>query len=196
MSQPYRGEPILVEIGREGWDDMLDRSERWFGNVLTTQASFRYLVEHVVEKVEEPHLSAYLRAMHERARGHEQVAEELYRSIGREPKRFRATVGRMTSRFREGLADVVGLAGGAASPWRDIHQLQLSNYNSMGTFAVAEQLGFSLGLPNTARMAFDVVAEKSTDDLLLKEFMLELAPASILYGEGGWLRAGEDEEKA
>lgn len=193
MSRAYEGPPILLEIDGGGWKDMVDRSERWFGNVLMTQTTFLTLLDGTVEKLEEPHLRAYFDAMRERARTHQEGARELYRSIGREPAGAgtgaRSGAGGIVGRVREAAADLVGLAGGAASPWRDLHELRLANVSSMGAFAVAEQLGFSLGLPDTAKIAFDIVAEKSTDDLLLQEFILELAPAAILYDDAAWQQA-------
>lgn len=59
----------------------------------------------------------------------------------------------------------------------------LIQLNSMGTFAVVEQLGLALGIPRLVELTFTVVAEKSTDQLLLQEFVLEICSYSILYKE-------------
>lgn len=48
-------------------------------------------------------------------------------------------------------------------------------------FAVVEQLGLALGIPRLVDLAFHVTTEKSTDQLLLQEFGLEICSFSILY---------------
>ncbi|WP_437680270.1 hypothetical protein [Sorangium sp. So ce131] len=55
--------------------------------------------------------------------------------------------------------------------------------DAMGAFAIAEQLGLALAHHELRDLAFAVEAEKSTDQLILKELMLEMAAVSILYGE-------------
>ncbi|WP_335501718.1 hypothetical protein [Neobacillus vireti] len=55
------------------------------------------------------------------------------------------------------------------------------NQQAMGAFAVAEQLGLSLGIKEIVALAFPVVHEKTMHQLLLQEYMLEMAPISILY---------------
>lgn len=51
----------------------------------------------------------------------------------------------------------------------------------MSAFAVAEQLGLALGIPEILDITFDVVSEKSTDQLLLQECASEICSKSILY---------------
>lgn len=47
-------------------------------------------------------------------------------------------------------------------------------------FAVAELLGLSLG-KEIDSIAFPIVHEKTVHQMLLQEYMLEIAPISILY---------------
>ncbi|WP_437337445.1 hypothetical protein [Sorangium sp. So ce394] len=65
----------------------------------------------------------------------------------------------------------------------NLHHLLMLNLDAMGAFAIAEQLGLALAHHELRDLAFDVEAEKSTDQLILKELMLEMAAVSILYGE-------------
>ncbi|HKN87624.1 MAG TPA: hypothetical protein VJV04_12245, partial [Nitrospiraceae bacterium] len=65
--------------------------------------------------------------------------------------------------------------------WKDIRVLLIANLDSMGAFAVAEQLGMALGIPNIVDITFPIVHEKSTQHLLLQEYMLEMVSVSILY---------------
>jgi len=55
--------------------------------------------------------------------------------------------------------------------------------DALGAFAIVEQLGYALGLPELADPAFRVVAEKTKDHLVIQEFLLEMGPASILLHE-------------
>jgi hypothetical protein len=52
------------------------------------------------------------------------------------------------------MAGIIALAGGAKSPWQDVQQLYISNLNSMSAFAVAEQLGLALGIPEILDITF------------------------------------------
>jgi hypothetical protein len=51
----------------------------------------------------------------------------------------------------------------------------------MGAFAVVEQLGLAIGNKEMANLAFFVVQEKTMHQLLLQEYMLEMAPNAVLY---------------
>ena len=90
-------------------------------------------------------------------------------------------LGELAGKSRELWADLIGLAGGTKEPWHSLQQLYISNLNSMSAFAVAEQLGLALGIPEIADITFPVVAQKSTDHLLLQEIALEMCSMSILY---------------
>lgn len=119
--------------------------------------------------------------MLEQAQEHESKAEALFGVIGREPSSVRKSLGEFTGKSRKLWADIIALAGGAKGPWQNLQQLYISNLNSMSAFAVAEQLGLALGIPEILDITFPVIAQKSTDHLLLQECSLEMCSISILY---------------
>ena len=184
MDKAFSAQTILIELDQETRSKQLDRAKSWFDNVLLTQASFRQLLEDTVEKIEEPHIRQYLAEMVELGKKHEEKARELFSHIDREPSDVRLVLGEFMGKARQALGDYIAVAGGTKGPWQDLHQLYLSNYNSMGAFAVAEQLGLALGIPGIVDITFAVVAEKSTAQLLLQEYVLEMCSMSILYKEG------------
>ncbi len=175
--------PVLIELDAVTWNEQLDRAKAWFDNVLLTQSSYRQLLEDTVEKIDEPHMKQYLAEMADRAKRHEERVLELYAAIDRQPSEIRKTIGEFMGKARQALGDFIALTGGAKAPWQDLHQVYLSNYNSMGAFAVAEQLGLALGIPGIVEVAFSITADKSTDQLLLQECVLEMSSKSILYKE-------------
>lgn len=176
--------PILIELDEETRNQQLDRASAWFNNVLLTQASYRQLIQDTVEKIEEPHIKQYLAEIAERAEAHEEKIRELFAAIDREPSEIRSVLGTIAGKARQALGDFIAVAGGAKGPWQDLHQVYLSNYNSMGAIAVAEQLGLALGIPQIAEITFQMILDKSTDQLLLQECVLEMCSMSILYKEG------------
>lgn len=176
--------PYLLNLHGETWDEHLDRAAIWLASVITVQTAFRQALEIAAPKVEEPNICLYLSEMLERARRHEEVAHRLPRVIGREAADgTRGLAGRAVDVARKTLDTVEGIAGGAKGNWKDLHHLLMLNVDSMGAFAIAEQLGLALGHHELRDLAFAVEAEKSTDQLILKELMLEMAAVSILYGE-------------
>ena len=181
MASNLTTQPVLIELDNECREEHYDRAAGWFKNVQLTQASFRQLLEDTVDKIEEPHLKDYLLTMLDHAKEHEQKAEALFAIIGRKPSSMRVLLGELTGKSRELWADVIALAGGVKGPWQDVQQLYISNLNSMSAFAVAEQLGLALGIPEILDITFPVVAQKSTDHLLLQEVALEMCSMSILY---------------
>ena len=48
---------------------------------------------------------------------------------------------------------------------------------------LALQLDYALGICELAEAAFQIVAEKTTDQLLVSEYLLEMAPVGILLQE-------------
>lgn len=176
--------PILIELDNETRSKQLDRAAIWFNNVLLTQASYRKLVSDTVEKIDEPHIKQYLAEIAMRAETHEEIIRgKLFSAIDREPTDVRSLLGTMAGKAREALGDMIALTGGARGPWQDLHQLYLSNYNCLGAIAVTEQLGLALGIPQVAHITFHMIADKSTDQLLLQECVLEMCSMSILYHE-------------
>ena len=181
MSREQTNPTYLLELDKECRQEHYERAAAWFKNVQLTQSSFRQLLDDTVEKIEEPHIRDYLQTMLEHAREHEEKAEALFAIIGQKPSSIRTTVGELMGKGRQALADVIAFGGGAKGPWQDLQQLYISNYNSMSAFAVAEQLGLALGIPKILDLTFSVIAQKSTDALLLQECALEMCSKSILY---------------
>jgi hypothetical protein len=73
------------------------------------------------------------------------------------------------------------MAGGMAGGVRDIRQLLLANLEAIGAFGLAEQLGLALAIEQLADAAWEVVHEKTRDQLILQEYLLEMGPVAILY---------------
>jgi len=173
--------PIFLELDETTWNLFLDRAESWMGNVLMLQRKFREQAEATADTVHEPHIKTYLSSIAETAKEHERKVDGLYGVIGREPSSARKLGGTLMSKGSEALAELEGFMGGAVGAWKDIRMLLIANLDSMGAFAVAEQLGLALGMPNIVDITFPIVHEKSTQHLLLQEYMLDMASVSILY---------------
>jgi hypothetical protein len=176
-------EPILIELDEPVWNEQLDRVAQWLGNVLTTQAAFRKHAEDTVERIAEPHIRTAIKEIADTARKHEEQVEALYSAIGRDPAPFRQVAGTAMAKAGEAVAALQGALGGAVGAWRDLHRLLLANLNALGAFAIAEQLGLSLGLEQVEKITFPIVHEKQVAHLLLQEYMLETVPIAILYRE-------------
>jgi len=179
--QPSPTTTILIELDADYRASQYDRATAWFKNVQLVQADFRQLLEDTAEKIAEPHIKAYLLTMLDRAREHEHEAEKLFSVLDREASPIRALLGDVVGKGRELWADIIALGGSAKGPWQDLQQLYISNLNSMSAFAVAEMLGLALGFPAILDITAAVVAQKSTDHLLLQECALEMCSISILY---------------
>lgn len=176
-------EPILLDLDDKTWQTQLDRVESWLGNVLLVQGEFRKFAADTAAKITEPHIKKYLSDIAARAGAHEDQARDLYRVLGRTPSDARSMAGTILGKAREAVGAVVGLAGGARGNWKDLRQLLLVSQDALGAFAIVEQLGYALGLPQLAEPAFRIVAEKTKDQLLIQEYVLEMGPVAILYHE-------------
>ena len=172
--------PILLELDEATWAEQLDRAAAWLGDTLMAQEKFRKFAADTAAKIREPHIKKYLEDIVDRAKAHEELARGLTRAIGREPSGGRSLAGAALAKGGELVAGVVGLAGGARGNWKDLRQLLIESQDALGAFAIVEQLGYALGLPELADPAFRVVAEKTKDQLLILEYMLEMGPAAIL----------------
>lgn len=175
--------PILLDLDAATWKAQLDRASAWLGDTLMTQEKFRKFAEDTIARLEEPHIRKYLEEVVERAKDHEERIRGLTRAIGREPSAGRSLAGAALAKGGELVADVVGLAGGARGNWKDLRQLLIEGQDALGAVAIVEQLGYALGLPELAEPAFRVVAEKTKDQLLIQEYMLEMGPVAILLHE-------------
>ena len=176
--------PMLVELDGQTWEQMIDRIETWFGNVLAAQGAFRRHVESTLEKIREPDTRDLLVDILDKADQHERQAKELFALIGREPPTGRKAAGALISGAQKALGKVEGVAGGAtAGGWSDLRQCLLLNVDSMGAFAVAEQLGFALAMPEISKITFEVENDKAKHQLVMQELVLETAAINILYEE-------------
>lgn len=172
---------LLVEVESQTWKSFLDSAERWLGNVLLAQAGFRQLAEDTVDKIADPRVREQIIHVRDVARQHEQEIDDLYHILGRDPAKARSLIGTTMGKMREGLAAVLGTLGGVHGGWSDLHQLLLANLNAIGAFGAVEQLGLALGLQELVMRSFEIVRVKTTHQLLLQEYLLELAPIAILY---------------
>jgi hypothetical protein len=175
---------ILIELDDATRERQLNETEKWLEHVLTAQIAFESLMPKAVEAIEEPHIKEALEKMHGATKHHTKAAEELFQTIGRTADGTKDKIlGTSLSTIEKGLMSFQDTLGGAVGSWQGMHHLLSLNLKAMGAFAVAEQLGLSLGNKDLALAAFPIVHEKTMHQLLLQEYMLEMAPISILYKE-------------
>jgi hypothetical protein len=62
-----------------------------------------------------------------------------------------------------------------------MRQLVLTNLDSINGFAVTEQIGLALGLPNVVNLVVPVIHEKTRHQVVLRECLLEMATNTVLY---------------
>jgi hypothetical protein len=180
MSIETAARPLLLDLDEATWDAQIDRAAAWLGDALMVQEKFRKFAEDVAAQIREPHIKAYLQELVGRARAHEERIADMTRAIGREPSAGRSLAGAALAKGGELIAGAVGLAGGARGDWKDLRQLLIESQDALGAFAIVEQLGYALGLPELADPAFRATAEKQKDHLLIQEFVLEMGPIAIL----------------
>ncbi len=123
------GNPIFIEIDEKSWEGHLDNIEAWLGEVLTTQATFRQLLEDVGPKLQEPHFRKFVAEVAETARHHERRAEYFYKMIGRDPSAARKLAGPALARARKLGVEAQDSAGGAEGSWRGLHALLPAGLN-------------------------------------------------------------------
>lgn len=177
---------VLLEIGGADWQTMVSRVEPWLSTTARLQAAFRQACEVATGSAREPHLREYLSEVAGTASRHEATVSQLYGAFGVDRDSGRGTL------LGTGLAGVRMLAGqlvarlaGARGPtWAAIRVLMRSNLDSIGAFAVTEQLGLSLGVPAVVDLVVPVLKEKQTHQLLLQEYLLETATNAVLYHRG------------
>ena len=183
MSPATVAGPLLIELDDQTWEDQIDRTEQWFKNVRMVQATFRQMAEDTLEKMHEPHVRDFLTGIVNTAREHEDAADRLFELIGRKPSWTRELMGEGMAKARQGLADFMGMSGGASAPWRDLHQLFLVSLNAISAFGAAEQLGLALGLPEIVDITLNVNREKFAQHRQLEELALDFVPIAILYDD-------------
>jgi hypothetical protein len=179
--------PVLLELDGDSWSARLDRVERWLATTRLLQSGYRQLLDGIVEDVAEPHIKTYLTELRDVAREHEDRIDDLYRAFGREPGHagaVRSTGATVLAKTRQAIGHLEGATGGAASGvWRTLRELLLSNLDAIAGFAVTEQLGLALGIPAVVDITLPVVRRKTQDQLLLQEYLLEMASNAILRGK-------------
>ncbi|MCP8968393.1 hypothetical protein [Ectobacillus ponti] len=177
-------EIILIELDDKTRERHLQETERWFEHVLTAQTAFEALLAKAIPAIQEPHIREALEKIQDASRDHHAYAKRLFTLIGRSPDTVLDRIlGTTSAKLEEGLFVFQDMMGGAVGSWQYLHHLLLLNQQAMGAFAVAEQLGYSLGMKELVDIAFPTAHEKHIHQLLLQEYMLEMAPISILYKE-------------
>lgn len=178
-----RNGPILIDLDRSTWDKQLDRVGNWLGNTLMAQIAFQHLAIDTIDVIQEPHIRDSIIGIARDATEHIQKVEELFKIIDRNPYYFTKNGAIAIAKFKEAIGRMEGVLGGAGGDWQMLHQLFLSNINALGAFGVTEQFGLLLGLPEIVEIVLPIVHQKETDQLLIKEYMLEMASISIIYKE-------------
>lgn len=173
--------PVVIGLDEKSWEEKLDKVEKWFGQLLMVQTSFRQLAEQTAEKIGEAHIKTAVQAMAENAKIHEQQIEELYKIIGRDSSGVRKTAGKLMGSAADALSNFQAMLGGTSGYWKDLHQLHLLNLNAMSAFGMAEQLGLALGLTDVVSLVFPILHDKQKNHLLLQEYTLEIGAVSVLY---------------
>jgi hypothetical protein len=175
---------LLVDIDDQTRSGQLDRVDRWLATTRLLQGGYRQLLDDTIGDIAEPHLRGYLSEIRDVAREHEDRVDDLHRAFGREPTQqgtVQSVSASVLGKARQVLGHVEGAAAGATSgSWRKLRELLLSNLDAMAGYAVTEQLGLALGIPAVVDVTFPVVRRKTQDQLLLQEYLLEMATNAIL----------------
>ncbi|MEH7073844.1 hypothetical protein [Neobacillus drentensis] len=175
---------ILIELDKQTRSNHLNQMEKWFEHVLTIQMSLENSLQRAIPIISEPHMKEAIQKTQAAVRAHSSAAEDLFKAIHRSADAAKdRALANINTAVQTGLFSFEDLMGGAVGSWKEIHLLLLMNQQAMGAFAVAEQLGLAIGMKEVVNIAFPVVHEKTMHQLLLQEYMLEMAPVSILYQE-------------
>ncbi|QDP41873.1 hypothetical protein [Radiobacillus deserti] len=172
----------LIELGSTYREEQLDRVERWLGNTIAIQIALMDITNKALKEIKEPHIHEALSKMEKSNQRHQDHAESLYKIISKEyTKQRNQLMGKGTALLEQGLFSFQDLMGGAVGSWKYMHQLVSLNQQVMGAFAILEQLGLALGMKDFVDTVFKIVHEKQMHQLMLQEYMLEMASISILY---------------
>jgi hypothetical protein len=173
---------LLIELDEEIRNQQLNEVEKWFEHVLTAQMAFEVVIQKTIPMIQEPHIKEAIEKIGGATKEHQEIAKQLFLLINRNPDIVMDRIlGTTISKLEEGILKFQDFMAGAVGSWQGMHQLLLLNQQAMGAFAVAEQLGLSLGIKEIVKATFKVVHEKTMHQLLVQEYMLEMAPISILY---------------
>ena len=176
--------PLLFDLDEDAWSARLDKVERWLATTRLLQGAYRRQLTATVGRISEPHIRSYLTDLRDGAREHESAVDDLSRAFGRKPASagLARTVGAtVLGTAREAIGHLEGAAAGASTgSWRSLRMLMLSNLDAISGFAVTEQLGLALGVPGVVDITFPVLRRKTQDQLLLQEYLLEMASNALL----------------
>ncbi|WP_198158757.1 hypothetical protein [Robertmurraya korlensis] len=151
--------------------------------MLTIQYVLENKLQKAIPAIQEPHIQEAIEKILDANKHHTKVIDELFDIVDSKPNTtLDYVLGSVVGKFEElmGFQDIMG---GAVGSWQQIHHLLILNQQAMGAFAVAEQLGLSLGIKEIVGVGYSITHEKTMHQLLLQEYMLEMAPISILYKE-------------
>ncbi|MEU2611494.1 hypothetical protein ABZ570_07910 [Micromonospora sp. NPDC007271] len=175
---------VLIDIDQQTWGTHLDRARHWLTLTEASQSAFCALLDSAIGEIGEPHIRRYLTDMRAQAQRHHDCIPDLLAAFGG-PGGQRpggTTMGRVTAAGRALAGAAQGLVGGARGRgYRKLRELLLANQDAIGAFAVTEQLALAVGLRDAIAITFPLIREKTTDQLLLQEYLLEMAPKAILY---------------
>jgi hypothetical protein len=178
----HMNKTILIELDEQYLAGQIEEVTKWFNHTLTIQTAFQHFVENAIPTMVEPHIKEAIEKILKATKHHSDCARELFQVIGQTPNSISDSItGQIFVNLEKGLFFLQDLMGGAAGSWKQLHSILQLNQQAMGAFAVAEQLGLSLGMKEIVALAFPIVHEKTMHTLLLQEYMLEMAPISILY---------------
>ena len=174
---------VLLEVGGDTWQESLRRVRPWLTATATLQSTFRRLSFGVAGRVDEPHIRTYLGEVAEVAGRHEALVDEVCSAFGvpSVPRPAVNGAAAVASSGRYAAGQLVGRLSGAHGPgWRGLRVLLRSNLDAISGFAVTEQLGLALGNPRVVDLVFPVLKEKKEHQLLLQEYLLEMASNAVL----------------
>lgn len=175
---------ILIELGEDYIEMQKNEMEKWFEHILTAQTALEVMLAKAVPSIREPHIREAIEKIQKSQQHHGESAENLFSIIGRTADdRKDRILGTVLGKVEEALLSFQDFLAGAKGSWQSLHHLLLLNQQAMGAFAVGEQLGLSVGSREVADACFLIVHDKTMHQLLLQEYMLEMAPISILYKE-------------
>lgn len=158
--------------------------EKWFEHVQTIQYALESNLNKTIPTIREPHIREAIEKILDANKHHTKVIEELFDIIDKKPNKLSDKVfGEVVEKLEGGLMRFQDLLGGATGSWQHMHHLVVMNQQAMGAFAISEQLGLSLGMKEIVGIGFSISHEKTMHQMVLQEYMLEMAPKSILYNE-------------
>lgn len=174
----------LIELDDNYLYKQLNIVEKWLEHTNTIQKVLMKKVKEAIPKIEEPHIREALEKIEKANQHHSHGVEQLFSFIDKKPNQFSdQMLGAIIEPLEDGFMRLEDYMGGAVGSWQELHHLLLFNQKAMGAFAVAEQLGLSLGMKEIVDVSFSITHEKNMHQILLQEYMLEMAPISILYKE-------------